>query len=162
MLRGLAVAARAFQFNSRIQDLILKIQSMAGKRFEELEVWSKAREFCVLVYRTTNDSNFKDFGLKDQLRRAAISTISNIAEGFERNGNKELIQFLSIAKGSAGEIRAQLYIAKDLEYITGTQFAELSEKITDISKMISGFINYIKKSEFKGTKFVKEPENFEL
>ena len=130
---------------------------MSVKRFEELEVWIKAKEFSVLIYRTTEGEGLRrDFGLRDQLRRASVSIVSNIAEGYERNGNKELIQFLSIAKGSAGEIRAQLHIAKDLNYINETEFRNLEEKITTISKMISGFINYIKRSDFKGSKFLKE------
>lgn len=131
---------------------------MSVKKFEDLEVWKNARQFSVMIYQITEQGNFKkDFGLKDQLRRAAVSIVSNIAEGFERNGNKEFVQFLSYAKGSSGEIRAQLYIAKDLDYINEEQFNELSEKITMISKMIAGFIVYIKQSDFKGTKFVSEP-----
>ena len=131
---------------------------MAAKKFEDLEVWRNARQISVMIYKITDEGNFKkDFGLKDQLRRASVSIVSNIAEGFERNGNKEFAQFLSYAKGSAGEIRAQLYIAKDLNYINELQFNELSEKITMISKMIAGFMAYIKQSDFKGIKFVKEP-----
>ena len=105
---------------------------------------------------TENESLRKDFGLKDQIRRASISVISNIAEGFERNGNKEFIQFLSIAKGSAGEVRAQLYIIKELNFINEEEFVLLYEKVTQVSKMLSGFINYLKQSELKGTKFKSE------
>lgn len=95
----------------------------------------------------------KDFGLKGQIRRASISILSSISEGFERNGNKEFIQFLSYSKGSAGEGRAQLYIIKELNFITEKEFAELNDKITQISKMLSGFINYLKQSELKGIKY---------
>lgn len=127
---------------------------MAAKRFEDLEVWISAKEFAVTLYKLTEQGDFKkDFGLKDQLRRASISIISNIAEGFERNGNKEFIQFLSIAKGSAGEVRAQLYIAIELNYISETDFNKLNEQITQVSRMLSGFMNYLKQSELKGSKF---------
>lgn len=78
-----------------------------AKRFEDLEVWITAKDASVLIYKITENENLKkDFALKDQIRRASTSVVSNIAEGFERNGNKEFIQFLSIAKGSAGEVRA--------------------------------------------------------
>lgn len=82
---------------------------MTSKTFEDLEVWQKALEFSVQIYKVTSEGNFnRDFGLRDQLRRTSVSIVSNIAEGFERNGNKEFIQFLSMSKGSSGEIRAQL------------------------------------------------------
>ena len=124
------------------------------KQFEELEVWKCSKELAVLLYQLTEDGGFKkDYGLKDQLRRAGVSIVSNIAEGFERNGNKEFIQFLSIAKGSAGEIRAQLYIAKDLNYLSEEAFISLESKVRSISKMLSGFINYLKQSDLKGVKF---------
>ena len=113
------------------------------RRFEDLEVWIAAKDASVMIYKITeNESLRKDFGLKDQIRRASISVISNIAEGFERNGNKEFIQFLSIAKGSAGEVRAQLYIIKELNFINEEEFVLLYEKVTQVSKMLSGFINY--------------------
>lgn len=128
---------------------------MSAKRFEDLEVWINAKDFAVLVYKLTEQGDFKkDFGLKDQLRRASVSIVSNVAEGFERNGNKEFIQFLSIAKGSAGEVRAQLYIAKELNYISVEDFNKLNEKITQVSKMLSGFMNYLKQSELKGSKYI--------
>lgn len=127
---------------------------MAAKRFEDLEVWISAKDFAVTLYKLTEQGDFKkDFGLKDQMRRASVSIISNIAEGFERNGNKEFIQFLSIAKGSAGEVRTQLYIAKELNYVSETDFNKLNEQITQVSKMLSGFMNYLKQSELKGSKY---------
>jgi four helix bundle protein len=127
------------------------------RRFEDLEVWIAAKDASVMIYKITeNESLRKDFGLKDQIRRASISVISNIAEGFQRNGNKEFIQFLSIAKGSAGEVRAQLYIIKELNFINEEEFVLLYEKVTQVSKMLSGFINYLKQSELKGTKFKSE------
>ena len=125
-----------------------------AKKFEELEVWIKAKELSVEVYKITNDGEFKkDFGLRDQIRRAGVSIVSNIAEGFERNGNKEFTQFLSLAKGSAGEVRAQLYIAVVLNYINEKDFNFLTEKVTEVSKMLSGLIGYLKQTELKGTKY---------
>jgi four helix bundle protein len=128
---------------------------MAGiKRFEELEVWKLARELTNLIYRATASGEFsRDFGLKDQIRRSAVSILSNIAEGFERGGDKEFIQFLAIAKGSCGETRAQLYVALDQKYITETQFAKLVDIATKTSRMLSGLIGYLKRSELRGTKY---------
>jgi four helix bundle protein len=125
-----------------------------AKRFEELDVWIKSRDLSVMIYKITNEEEFnKDFGLKDQLRRASVSIVSNIAEGFERNGTKEFIQFLSFAKGSAGEIRTQLHIAKEIKYINEKTFTSLNEKTTEVSKMLSGLMNYLKQTELKGTKY---------
>ena len=124
------------------------------KTFEDLDVWVRAKDLSVLVYQLTDGELFrKDFGLKDQIRRASISVVSNIAEGYERNGNKEFAQFLSIAKGSAGEMRAQIHIAKELKYISEAEASLLVERATEISKMLSGFINYLKQSDYKGSKF---------
>lgn len=128
-----------------------------AKRFEDLEVWIAAKDCSVMIYKITENEHLKkDFGLKDQIRRASVSVLSNIAEGFERNGNKEFIQFLSIAKGSAGEVRAQLYIIKELNFINEREFILLYDKISQVSKMLSGFINYLKQSELKGTKYMSE------
>ena len=127
---------------------------MAGKYFEDLETWKLARELTNKVYKVTNDGSFaKDYGLRDQIRRASVSIMSNIAEGYERSGNQELIQFLSIAKGSCGEVRCQLYIAIDQGYIdkkTGELLIDLSKKI---SIMLSNFIQYLKGSLYKGPKY---------
>jgi four helix bundle protein len=118
---------------------------MTISRFEELEVWKLARKFVTRIYKITNNENFKkDFALRDQLRRASKSIISNISEGFERQSNLEFIRFLYIAKASAGETRAQLYIAPDLEYINKTDFKILISESEMISKSISGFIKYLK------------------
>ncbi len=124
------------------------------KSFEDIEVWQKSREFLKEIYAISrNNLLAKDFILRDQIIRAAISINSNIAEGFERSGTREFIQFLSIAKGSAGELRSQLYIALDQGYIDEIKFQELIEMSTAISRMISGLIEYLRKSEIKGTKY---------
>ena len=124
------------------------------ERFEDIEAWQKARELTREIYRITNQGVFvKDFGFRDQIRRAAVSIMSNIAEGFGRGGNKEFIQFLSTAKGSASEVEAQLYVALDAEYITEDQFQQLYGLAQSSGKMIGGFIRYLQKSEHKGVKF---------
>jgi len=124
------------------------------EQFEDIEAWQKARILANDIYGITADGPFgRDFGLRDQIRRAAISILSNIAEGFERGGNKEFIQFLYIAKGSCGEVRAQLYIARDQQYITEKQFQDLSQQALNISKMLAGFISYLKHSTYKGAKY---------
>jgi four helix bundle protein len=127
-------------------------------RFEDLEVWKSARAFARIIYETTLKDGFsKDFSHKDQINRSSGSIMDNIAEGFERGGNKELIQYLFIAKGSAGEARSQLFRALDKEYINQEEFSRLENKLQEISKQLSGFINYLKNSEMRGEKYVKEP-----
>ena len=117
-------------------------------RFEEIKSWQRARSFNKRVYEITDNQNFKkDFDLIRQIRRASISISSNIAEGFERNTDKEFIYFLFIAKASAGEVRSQLYLALDLNYITTLEFEELYKEVSDISKLISGFIKYLNDSQ---------------
>lgn len=115
--------------------------------FEEIIAWQKAREFNKRIYEVTNKENFKrDFELVKQIRRASISVSSNISEGFERNSDKEFIYFLYVAKGSSAEIRSQLYLALDLNYISKEEFEELFLNISDISKLLSGLIKYLNKS----------------
>lgn len=124
------------------------------EKFEDIEAWQKARELTQEIYRITNQGSFaKDFGLRDQIRRAAVSVMSNIAEGFGRGGNKEFIQFLSTAKGSASEVQAQLYVALDAEYITKERFQQLYDLAQSSGKLIGGFIRYLQKSDHKGVKF---------
>ena len=109
----------------------------AFKTFEEINAWQNARVLVKDVYALTRCGDFcKDYGLKDQIQRAAVSICSNIAEGFERRGNKELINFLWIAKGSAAEVCSQLYNARDLGYITDEQF----KTMYDSSKQIGGML----------------------
>ena len=133
----------------------------AIQKFEDLKVWQKARVLNIQIYKLSNKTSFsKDVGLRDQIRRASISVISNIAEGFERNGNKEFNQFLSIAKASAAEVRSQLYVAKDLEYISNEEFNEVVNDLIEVSKMLSGFMNYLKTTEIKGSKFMEDAASY--
>ena len=116
--------------------------------FEEIIAWQKARTFNKRIYEITSNEFFKkDFDLARQLRRASVSISSNISEGFERNTDKEFIHFLYIAKGSSAEIRSQLYLALDLNYVTQKEFETLFFEITTISKLISGLIKYLDKSQ---------------
>ncbi|HKX84239.1 MAG TPA: four helix bundle protein [Pyrinomonadaceae bacterium] len=123
-------------------------------RFEDLEVWKLALENANIIYDLTSKSPFnQDFALRDQVRRCAISVFSNIAEGFERDGNKEFINFLSVAKGSCGELRAQLIFAHERRYISDGELKMISEKLVSTSNQISGFQRYLRSSELKGRKF---------
>ena len=123
-------------------------------RFEDIDAWQKARELTKRIYAATLQPSFaRDFGLRDQIQRASVSIVSNIAEGFDRDGNAEFVQFLSLAKGSSGEVKAQLYVALDLNYITSKEFEVLFALAAETSRMIAGFMNYLRSSEFKGTKF---------
>ena len=116
--------------------------------FEEINSWQKARMLNKRIYEITDGAIFKkDYDLVRQLRRASISISSNIAEGFESNTDKEFIYFLYVAKASAGEVRSQIYLALDLKYISEIEFDELFEKVSDISKLISGFIKYLNDSQ---------------
>jgi len=127
------------------------------ERFGDLMSWQKARELNRLVYDATKKRAFaKDFGLRDQIRRASVSVMSNVAEEFERGGNKEFIQFLSTAKGSCGEVRCQLYAALDEEYLTEMEFKELYERNKEVSRLISGLIAYLRRSELRGNKYREE------
>lgn len=124
------------------------------KSFEEIESWQKARELTREIYTISNQGAFaKDFGLRDQIRRASVSILSNIAEGFERDGNREFLQFLAVAKGSSGEVRAQLYVALDQDYIDKNIFESLSAISIEIGSLIGGLMNYLRKSDMKGKKF---------
>jgi len=127
---------------------------MTIERFEDLEIWQEARELCKFVYEITEREPFrKDFTLKNQMRSSSGSTMDNIAEGFERDGTKEFIQFLSISKGSCGECRSQSYRAHDYKYIDQAILDELIERPTTLSKKIASFMTYLKSSTFKGTKY---------
>lgn len=108
-------------------------------RFEDLIAWQKARELTEAVYQVTKYGEFsKDFGLRDQMRRAAVSVMSNIAEGFDRGGRAEFHQFLVIAKGSCAELRSQLYVAKDAGYIDKETFGTIYDRAVETSRIING------------------------
>ncbi len=124
------------------------------RSFEEIDAWQKGRELAKAVYEITERGLFsKDFGLKDQIRRASVSIMSNIAEGFERDGTKEFIQFLSIAKGSTGEVKSQLYVAFDQGYLTQREFDTITGLAEEAGRMIAGLMTYLKHSGMKGAKF---------
>ena len=118
---------------------------MAGiERFEDIEAWRGARALVTATYQVTGQGAFAtDFGLRDQLRRAAVSIMSNIAEGFERGSSKDFRHFLVVAKASAAEVRSLLYVALDLGYIDDEAHTELSGQATTISRQLAGFIRYL-------------------
>ncbi len=115
---------------------------MRIERFEDIIAWQKAKDLSVAIYRLFEES--KDFGFRDQIQRASVSVMNNIAEGFERKGNKELAHFLYIAKGSCGEVRSMLILAKELKKISEEDFKDKYDLAEEISKMISGFIRSLK------------------
>jgi len=124
------------------------------ERFEDLEAWKIARDITNEVYRISSREPFsRDFGLRNQICRAAVSVMSNIAEGFERDGRKEFINFLSIAKGSSGELRSQLYIALDQNYISEQEFSSVYDKTIQNCRLISGLMKYLNQSNVTGQKF---------
>lgn len=124
------------------------------EKFEDIESWTMGREVAKRVYELTSNGRFsKYFALCGQIRRATISIISNIAEGFERGGNKEFLNFLAMAKGSCGEVRCQLYAALDQSYVDQREFDALISKLNETSRLISGLMNYLKQSDFRGSKF---------
>jgi four helix bundle protein len=124
------------------------------KRFEEIGAWKKARELTQRIYSVSQTGAFaKDFGLRDQIRRASVSIMSNIAEGHDRSGTGEFVQFLATAKGSAAEVKCQLYIALDQAYVNDSTFEELSAMATEIGNMIAGLMMYLRRSGLKGTKY---------
>jgi len=124
------------------------------EKFEDLEAWKIAREVTREIYRVSkNDLFVRDYGLRDQICRASVSVMSNIAEGFERDGSKEFVNFLSIAKGSSGEVRSQLYVALDQDYISENEFNLIYGKTTQNSRIIAGLMNYLKQSGVKGIKY---------
>ena len=123
-------------------------------RFEDIDAWQEARKLSAEVYALTRKQEFsRDYGLKDQIRRAAVSVLSNIAEGFDRGGNREFIQFLYIAKGSAAEVQAQLYVALDAGYLGEEEFSRIYNQAGVTAKLIGGFIRYLAGSEHQGRKY---------
>lgn len=130
------------------------------KQFEDLKVWQSSRELNKRMYHILEGKNDKNSGfLLNHLFKTSGSIMDNIAEGFERGGNKEFINFLSYSKGSAGELRSQFYRALDVNLLDEFEFDELQNHVTSISKQLSLFINYLKNSDYKGSKF-SEPDSF--
>ena len=119
---------------------------MKINRFEEIEAWQESRKLVRYVYDAINSNeNFKkDFRLTNQIQGAAVSSMSNIAEGFSRKSNKEFIQYLFISKGSVAEVQSQLYVALDQKYITGKAFNKIYVQAEKVAKMNSGFIKYLR------------------
>jgi len=127
------------------------------QRFEDIEAWQKARELTRIIYQTSKTDAFsRDFGLRDQIRRAAVSVMSNIAEGFDRGGDREFQQFLSVAKGSVAEVRSQLYVALDAGYINQEQFDRMFQLTGDITNLLGAFITYLRSSQLRGSKLKKQ------
>ena len=124
------------------------------EKFEDIVAWQKARELTREIYAHTKIGPFaKDFGLRDQIQRASVSTMANVAEGFDRGGDKEFIQFLSVSKGSCGEVKSHLYVALDQQYISPAQFSQLYNSSDDVGRLLSGFMGYLRQSDLKGRKF---------
>lgn len=122
--------------------------------FEDLVIWQLAREISKEVWILIESSPLGgDFGLRNQMNKSSGSIMDNIAEGFERNGNREFVQFLSIAKASCGELRSQLYRCYDRKYMDKQQFNVMLAKTITVNKKIGAFMNYLKKSERKGSKY---------
>jgi four helix bundle protein len=127
---------------------------MQIKNFEDLEIWKDARALTRGIYQLTSSPKFsKDFALRDQIRRASVSIMSNIAEGFERGGNQEFIQFLYVAKGSCGEVRSQLYAAMDQNYLDQKVVGDLLTSLKRLSIMIKHLIDHLKSSGMRGPKY---------
>ena len=130
---------------------------MQVKNFEDLEIWKDARVLTREIYQLTRDSKFaRDFALRDQIRRAAVSIMSNIAEGFEREGNQEFIQFSMSPKASCGEVRSQLYVALDQSYVAPKDCDDASKSFRRLSIMISNLIAYLKCSGLKGSNIPRQ------
>ena len=132
------------------------------KRFEEIKAWQQARELSRVVYSFTSHGGIsKDYGLRDQLQRAAVSVGSNIAEGFARSGNREFAKFLWIAKGSAAEVQSQAYTAKDVGYFSQEQFLQVYDKAETCSILIYRFIKTLGNSSVAGERY-KPPSSTPL
>ena len=123
-------------------------------RFEDIEGWRRARELARSIYLLSADGSFsRDYAFRDQVRRAAVSIMANVAEGFGRGGNREFIQFLGHARGSCAELKSHLYLARDANYISEENFASLYKLAAEIEKLISGLMRYLNGTDHRGAKF---------
>ncbi len=121
-------------------------------KFEEIKSWKEARTLVKMVYEITKKGTFaKDFGLRDQIQKAAASIMSNIAEGFTSNSKATFIKFLMYARASASEVKSQLYVALDQDYINQTEFSKIYVHATKVAKLINGFITYLKSTDNPST-----------
>ena len=124
------------------------------QKFEDILAWQKARELTKEVYVRAKTGEFaKDFGLRDQIQRALVSIMGNVAEGFDRGGDREFTRFLSISKGSCGEVKSHLYVALDQQYIVPEQFNRLYNGADEVGRLLAGFMAYMKQSDLRGNKF---------
>jgi four helix bundle protein len=129
------------------------------RRFEDLDLWKRDREICKMIFELTGKSEYsRDFQLINQMRSSSGSVMDNIAEGFERGGKGEFIQFLGISKGSAGELRSQIYRSYDRKYISEIEYNDMLSHCVELSSMFQGFMEYLKNSEIKGSKFKKSTD----
>ena len=131
--------------DKEIPNIMVSYINQATPRRENLDAWKKAREIVNNIYKATTEQKYsKDYGLKDQIRRAAISIMSNISEGFGRETDKEFTRYLYIAKASAAEVQSQLYISLDQKYINQKEFDKIYDSLDHCSRMIANFIKYLK------------------
>ncbi len=132
---------------------------MKVNNFEDLTTWQAARSMSKVIYQITNNKEFsQDIRFRSQIRAAAGSIMDNIAEGFERDGNKEFIQFLYVAKGSCGEVRSQIHRAADIGYITNDQYQDILQQTRSLCSAISSFISYLRNTDISGQKY-KQSDN---
>lgn len=121
---------------------------MKIKRFEDIEAWKEARRLVTTIYKLTDKTSFRrDFGLKDQIQRAAVSCMSNISEGFDSDTNQQFIQFLAYTRRSCSEVQSLLYTASDLKYITPEEFQDAYQQTKLVAKLTNGFITYLKNAK---------------
>jgi len=125
-------------YESKVCNVLNVKNHMKIEKFEDIIAWQKANELTLFIYKSFSSN--KDFGFKDQIQRASVSIMNNIAEGFERRGDKEFKHFLFIAKGSCGEVRSMLYLALNLEYLNKERYEKYYNLSVEISKLLSGFI----------------------
>ncbi|MCX6843189.1 MAG: four helix bundle protein [candidate division WOR-3 bacterium] len=124
------------------------------RTFEEIEAWQQARTLAKMVYEASGKGAFgRDFALRDQIRRAAVSVMSNIAEGFGRGGAREFVQFLTVARGSASEVSAQFYVALDQGYLAQRDYRRLQEQATRTGSVVSGLVRYLRTAGLRGSKY---------